>query len=117
MGRSTLGAVPHVQRGNGNGRAPADADGTEAVEALRGIRLNVQHAYGAAGPALITITSPGRGDGKSFVTANLALAFAQIGYRTLLIDGDVRSGALHGLLRAARRPWLTAPLAHERTPS
>jgi len=113
MGLSILGAVPHVHRGNGNGRAKADADGSEAVEALRGIRLNVQHAYGAAGPVLITVTSPGRGDGKSFVTSNLALAFAQVGYRTLLIDGDVRCGALHRLLKAARRPGLTDALANE----
>ena len=116
MGLSILGAVPHVHRGNGNGRAPADADGSEAVEALRGIRLNVHHAYGTAGPVLITVTSPGRGDGKSFVTSNLALAFAQVGYRTLLIDGDVRCGGLHRLLKAARRPGLTDVLANEVTP-
>ncbi len=116
MGLSILGAVPHVHRGNGNGRARADADGSEAVEALRGIRLNVQHAYGAAGPLLLTVTSPGRGDGKSFVTSNLALAFAQVGYRTLLIDGDVRCGALHRLLKAARRPGLTDVLANDVTP-
>jgi len=115
MGLAILGAVPHVHRGNGNGRAPAAADGSEAVEALRGIRLNVQHAYGAAGPVLITVTSPGRGDGKSFVTSNLALAFAQVGYRTLLIDGDIRCGALHRLLKAARRPGLTDVLANEVT--
>ena len=116
MGLSILGAVPHVHRGNGNGRAKVDADGSEAVEALRGIRLNVQHAYGTAGPVLITVTSPGRGDGKSFVTSNLALAFAQVGYRTLLIDADVRCGALHRLLKAARRPGLTDVLANEVTP-
>ena len=121
MGLSILGAVPHVHRngngnGNGNGRAHAETDDTGALEALRGIRLNVQHAYGAAGPLLITVTSPGRGDGKSFVTCNLALAFAQVGYRTLLIDGDVRCGALHRLLKAARRPGLTDVLANEVTP-
>jgi len=76
----------------------------------------VQHAYGAAGPVLITVTSPGRGDGKSFVTSDLALAFASVGYRTLLIDGDVRCGALHRLLKATRRPGLTDALANEATP-
>ena len=116
MGLSILGAVPHVHRGNGKRRAPMDGDDTGAVEALRGIRLNVQHAYGAAGPVLVTVTSPGRGDGKSFVTSNLALAFAQVGYRTLLIDGDVRCGALHRLLKGVRRPGLTDALANQVTP-
>ncbi len=78
----------------------------QAVEALRGIRLNLAHAYGAAGPLLVTITSPGRGDGKSFVSSNLALAFADAGHRVLLIDGDIRRGALHRVLGAQRQPGL-----------
>jgi polysaccharide biosynthesis transport protein len=121
MGLPILGAVPHVPRSNGKrrgekegeGKGPGldEQDGAAAVEALRGIRLNVQHAYGAAGPLLLTVTSPGRGEGKSFVTCNLAMAFAEVNYRTLLIDGDVRLGALHRLLRAQRRPGLTDVLA------
>ncbi len=111
-----LEAVPHVARVNGKPRSPDNDDDARAVEALRGIRLNVHHAYGAAGPVLITVTSPGRGDGKSFVTSNLAQAFAQVGLRTLLIDGDVRCGALHRCLRAARRPGLTDVLANQVAP-
>ena len=78
----------------------------QAVEALRGIRLNLVHAYGTAGPLVVTVTSPGRGDGKSFVSSNLALAFADAGHRTLLIDGDTRRGALHRVLEAHRTPGL-----------
>ena len=122
MGLPILGAVPHVRQ-NAPSRRPAEVratwrapevdaeDGAKAVEALRGIRLNVHHASGAVGPLLATITSPGRGEGKSFVSANLAYAFSAVGYRTLLIDGDVRLGALHRTLRAARRPGLTDVLA------
>ena len=116
MGIPVLGAVPHVARANGKPRTPENDDDARAVEALRGIRLNVHHAYGAAGPVLITVTSPGRGDGKSFVTSNLAQAFAQVGLRTLLIDGDVRCGALHRLVRGARRPGLTDVLANQVSP-
>jgi capsular exopolysaccharide synthesis family protein len=120
MGLPILGAVPHVRQTPGKReslgkyRGPeADAeDGAKAVEALRGIRLNVHHAAGAVGPLLITITSPGRGEGKSFVSANLAYAFSAVGYRTLLIDGDVRLGGLHRPLRGIRRPGLTDILAN-----
>src|SRR5260221_1040332 len=104
MGIAILGAVPHVQRANGKPRKPEDDDGERAVEALRGIRLNVHQAYGAAGPGLITVTSPGRGDGKSFLPSHLAQAFAQVGLRTLLIDRDVRCGALHPPLPALPPP-------------
>src|SRR5256712_750478 len=55
--------------------------------------------------------SPGPGEGKSFVSGNLARAFADAGQRTLLIDGDSRRGVLHRLLRAVRKPGLTDYLA------
>jgi capsular exopolysaccharide synthesis family protein len=60
---------------------------------------------------MLTITSPGIGEGKSFVSANLALAFADAGYRTLLIDGDTRRGGQHNLFDVPRLPGLTDVLA------
>jgi tyrosine-protein kinase Etk/Wzc len=56
---------------------------------------------------MATVTSPGPGEGKSFVVSNLALAFADAGHRTLLLDGDVRRGELHRLLDMRRKPGLT----------
>jgi polysaccharide biosynthesis transport protein len=56
---------------------------------------------------LFTITSPGSGEGKSFVASNLALAFAHGGHRTLLIDGDLRRGSLYRVLNTQRKPGLT----------
>ena len=103
MGLAILGAVPHVDWRNGK----RDAAVAQVIEALRGIRLNVVHRHGSAGPVRLTITSPGKSDGKSFVASNLALAFADTGLRTLLVDGDVRRGRLHRTLGAARRPGLT----------
>jgi tyrosine-protein kinase Etk/Wzc len=108
MGLQILGVVPHL-RGLKNGRGGRES--APVVEALRGIRLNLQHAYGAAGPIVITVTSPGSGDGKSFLSSNLALAFADAGRRTLLIDADTRRGSLHRVLNAARKPGLTDTLA------
>jgi tyrosine-protein kinase Etk/Wzc len=56
---------------------------------------------------MATVTSPGPAEGKSFVSSNLALAFAEAGHRTLLIDGDLRRGELHRVLDAQRKPGLT----------
>ncbi len=77
------------------------------VEAFRGVRLSLMHAYGTAVPLMVTLSSPGSGDGKSFISSNLALAFAELGRRTLLIDGDIRRGALHRLFGLSRKPGLT----------
>lgn len=106
MGLTILGTVPHVDWRNG-GRESASA---QVIEALRGIRLNVVHRHGTAGPVRLTVSSPGKSDGKSFVASNLALAFADAGFRTLLVDGDVRRGRLHHTVGASRRPGLTEVL-------
>src|SRR5439155_1276693 len=74
MGLPILGVLPHFKGRPGNGdqagRTPRDV--AQLVEALRGVCLNLVYAYGAAGPMVVTITSPGPGDGKSFLAANLA---------------------------------------------
>jgi len=112
MGLTILGAVPHVRPGarptprNGRRVRPPE-DVAVVVEALRGVCLNLVYTHGAASPMLVTITSPGAGDGKSFLAANLGHTFAEAGHRTLLIDGDIRRGVLHRRLGARRRPGLT----------
>jgi capsular exopolysaccharide synthesis family protein len=102
-----LGAVPHVSwRVGANGDGPA-----QVIEALRGLRLRVLHAHAGNGPLTLTITSPGIGDGKSFVSLNLALSFADAGYRTLLVDGDTRRGVQHKALKTPSTPGLTDVVA------
>ena len=113
LGLPVLGVVPRCSR------TPATMDVKQAdavVEAFRGIRLNLMNAYGAAGPVVVAVTSPGMGDGKSFVSSNLALAFACANQRTLLIDADLRRGGLHRVLHLRRRPGLTDVLAGDASP-
>lgn len=43
----------------------------------------------------LAVCSPNSGDGKTFFAANLAVAFSQLGSRTLLVDGDLRTPRLH----------------------
>ncbi len=105
LGLPILGVVPHLRN-----KEPA-----EVVEALRGIRLNLIHEYGPAQPMLVTITSPGPGDGKTFVSSNLALAFAEGGHRTLLVDGDARRGQMHRRLKVNRQPGLVDYLMGQAT--
>lgn len=103
LGLSILGAVPAIRQIRGE-QSPEEA--AQVVEAFRTIRMNIAHAYGAAGPVMLTVSSPSPGDGKSLVSSNLALSFAEAGYRTLLIDGDIRRGELHRMFSIDRRPGL-----------
>ncbi|MEX0906889.1 MAG: polysaccharide biosynthesis tyrosine autokinase [Gemmatimonadota bacterium] len=110
MRLNILGAFPDLAAG----RRRLFGGGTNAeemVEALRGVRLNIMSAYGAAGPVMLTVSSPGPGDGKTFTTSRLAAAFADVGKRTLIIDGDTRRGSLHRLFECDRLPGLTDYLA------
>lgn len=110
LGIPILGAVPHLRnlpRGGRGGGARVPDDVNEVVEALRGVCLNLVYAHGGRAPLLVTITSPGAGDGKSFIAANLAHTFADGGHRTLLIDADIRRGVLHRRLSVRRRPGLS----------
>ena len=43
----------------------------------------------------LAVVSADTGDGKTFLAANLAIAFSQLGRRTLLIDADMRAPRLH----------------------
>ena len=108
MGLPILGVLPHVKD---RAAGPDDEHVVHVIEAMRGVRLSLVHFYGGNGPVVVTVTSPGIGDGKSFLSANLALAFAEAGQPTLLIDGDARRGGLHRALHRPRKPGLTDYLA------
>jgi capsular exopolysaccharide synthesis family protein len=104
LGLDILGTIPSIRRGK-NGATRME-DEAQLVEAFRGLRLNVRNAANGSGPVTLAISSPGPGDGKSLISSNLALAFAEAGYRTLLIDGDIRRGQLHSTFSVPQRPGL-----------
>jgi capsular exopolysaccharide synthesis family protein len=104
LGLEVVGVVPALAHGALESRDPEEE--SQLVEAFRGIRLNLMHAFDGNGGVRFTVSSPGPGDGKSLVCAHLALSFAEAGCRTLLIDGDLRRGQLHGRFNIERRPGL-----------
>lgn len=65
------------------------------AESIRSIRTNLTFASLDKNIKVIINTSPEAGDGKSFITANLAVAYAQEGKKVLLIDADLRRGRQH----------------------
>ncbi|WP_368863199.1 polysaccharide biosynthesis tyrosine autokinase [Staphylococcus hominis] len=63
-------------------------------EKLRGIRSNIIFSN-AEEIKSVLITSEKPAAGKSIVTANIAITYAQAGYKTLIIDGDMRKPTQH----------------------
>ncbi len=76
-------------------------------EAYRALRTNITFASADSPRRVLVFTSALAGDGKSTSASNLALALAQQGVRTLLIDADLRKGVLHKLFSMRREPGLT----------
>ncbi len=76
-------------------------------EMLRQLRAKLVLAAGGEPPRLVTVTSYDSGDGKTVTSANLALASARSGLRTLLIDGDIRKGDIHEVFRLPNVMGLT----------
>ena len=64
-------------------------------ETIRTLRTNLQFSSIDKEVKTILITSSMPGEGKSFIAANLACAFAQNGTRVLLVDCDIRKGRQH----------------------
>ena len=66
-----------------------------ASEGIRNLRTSLQFSSVDEKLKTILVTSSVPSDGKSYVSANLAISFAQAGKRTLLIDCDLRKGRQH----------------------
>ena len=61
-------------------------------EMFRNLRTNIQFMNADSEKKIMVITSTVPGEGKSYVTSNLAAAFSQINKKVLIIDADMRKG-------------------------
>lgn len=112
LGLSILGTIPQIRH---HGASPEEA--AQVIEAFRSVRLNLMHSYDQGSVVALAISSPSPGDGKSLISSNLALSFAEAGYRTVLVDGDIRRGDLHRTFGVERRPGLLDHLSGEADPT
>lgn len=82
-------------------------------ESYRSLRTNISYASADDKIKSLIISSPQPGEGKSTTTANLAIAFAQLRKKTLLIDADLRKPVQHNVFDQNRTPGLAEYLIGE----
>lgn len=84
------------------------------VETLRALRSQLMLRWFADEPErrTLAVASPGRGDGRSYLAANLAVVFSQLGEHTLLIDADLRNPRQHTLFHLDNRSGLSSILSN-----
>lgn len=85
-------------------------DQAEMFRAMRSQLLSTVFTQGSTRSALAVI-SPETGDGKSYFAANMAVAFSQLGGRTLLIDADMRSPRQHQIFSVKNTAGLSGILS------
>ena len=72
-----------------------DRPNSPLVESLRSLRTSLLYSRQGGAPRSLLITSPLTGEGKSYLSWNLAIVFAQQGKRVLLCDANLRHPGLH----------------------
>jgi chain length determinant protein tyrosine kinase EpsG len=84
---------------------------SDAVEPLRALRSQIiLRWFNNASRRVLAISSAERGEGRSWLAANLATMFAQLGERTLLIDADMRHARQHRMFNIDNSVGLSALL-------
>ncbi len=81
------------------------------VEALRAVRSQLKLHWFNDQQKLLSITSPLRGEGRSYLCANLSVAFSQLGEKVLLIDANLRAPKQHDFFKLQQRQGLSDLLA------
>jgi len=83
-----------------------EAPKSKVSESFRTLRSNLQFTSLKSNKSFL-VTSSVSGEGKSYVTANLAIAYAQNNKKTLIVDCDMRRGRQHGIFKLASEKGLS----------
>jgi capsular exopolysaccharide synthesis family protein len=65
------------------------------AESYRALRTNLDFYVRGGQKKVIMVTSSMEGEGKSFIALNLAMSYAQLGRRTILLDFDMRKRKIY----------------------
>ncbi|MCH7732566.1 MAG: polysaccharide biosynthesis tyrosine autokinase [Candidatus Marinimicrobia bacterium] len=82
-------------------------------EAYRSLRTSLMYSSADKEVKSILISSPGPGEGKTTTVTNLAITYANLGKKTLLLDTDLRRPVLHRAFKLKRDPGITNYLSGE----
>lgn len=110
LGDAVVGLLPRVPQDDRGSPRLIEANDSRHIyaESYRSLRSALRFLEtGENRPKVLLITSATPNEGKSTVSANLAHTLAMAGSRVLLVDGDLRRGHLHRLLRLENKVGFT----------
>lgn len=118
IGAPVLAAIPRVAPVGLLRRERADlvsqaAPGSEAAEAYRALRTNVQFLARTGTLRVLSVVSPAAGEGKTTTAANLAVSLALAGKRVVVVSCDLRKPRLHHCFSLPNQAGVTDVLSGE----
>tara|TARA_S200000501_G_scaffold198091_1_gene186448 strand:- start:18099 stop:20402 length:2304 start_codon:yes stop_codon:yes gene_type:complete len=80
-------------------------------ESYRSLRTSLSYTKNEDKCRVILVSSTGPGEGKTTTIANLAITYANLGKRTLLVDSDLRKPVIHNIFSIDKSPGFTSYLS------
>lgn len=103
---SILGEVGHSQSSN-TSLVVGSSNRSMVAEQFRIIRSNLQYILGKTETPVILVTSSFSGEGKSFVSTNLAAVMALTGLKTIVLEFDIRKPKIMSGLKLQKKSGIT----------
>lgn len=119
LGLAFLGSVPKAELTGDSAAIYSELlSGPKSFtgESLKNIRTMIGFSAAGRDQRVLLVTSTGQGEGKTFMAMSLAMVFAQLGEKVLLIEGDLRRPNLHRRFQLPRDQGLSHFLAHSQSP-
>lgn len=94
-----LGKKKNKEKENGKVEALSEKSKFAIVESYKAARSNISFSLSADDDKIFAVTSYSKGEGKSTVSANLAISFSKMEKKVLLIDSDLRRPNVHNIFK------------------
>jgi capsular exopolysaccharide synthesis family protein len=115
VGVPVMAMLPELKTKRGQvaadfGRSVLEFPRSPVAEGYRGLRTSLILGMADAKAKTLLVTSPGSQEGKSTLISNLAVAMAQAGQRTLVLDADFRHPKQHEIFKVSNESGLSTLL-------
>ena len=109
-----IGGVPFYAEADDNPISIVSAPRSNISESFRSIRTNLQYLLPKDDKKIMLVSSLHPGEGKTFVSVNLASTFAKAGKRVILLDFDMHKPKIHKVFKRQNLSGISSYLVNQK---